>query len=87
MDNEQFRALLTKHLSDCRKKAKEQGRELYSFVQALPDTSVLEQEALQDESTRRLLIAVTVKKDQYIESGRGRSTLRVPVTRTGVLRI
>lgn len=70
MESQQFRDLLTRHLTECRARALKAGHELYSFVKILPDAAILEKEALYDESTRRLLINTAVRKDQYVESGK-----------------
>jgi hypothetical protein len=70
LQDEQFRNLLTNHLSECRNRALVDRRQLYGFARRLPDVASLERRALQDDLVRSGLIDALVNKYQYVESAK-----------------
>jgi hypothetical protein len=68
LDDEQFRTLLTDYVVKCRERATAKHDTLIGLVQRLPATSRLEQEAMDNEFVRWLLITALVDTYDYVDS-------------------
>jgi hypothetical protein len=69
-DNEQFRGLLTEHLTYCRNRASSESKTLGPWLTNLPHTARLEKEAMQDDLVRWRVIHGLVDTVEYTSASK-----------------